>query len=768
MNAEFSLSGGLGMLLLIFGFLWFICPHAHAVDYFLLSCSKVSHEDPHLVEWVEFHRLQGIEKFVLYYEAAPGDRLASVSASRVLLLKEFYDQQGLPDLIEVQSTGNLLWENLNAFQFVNQVWNDYHRIAQNAVYNDCVRRYEDRAEWIITLDGDEFLWVNNTAKPTVKDYFHAFGDIAYSVRNETYPLIKSGLLSNHIHPQMRQDLRILVEQDAAEWTLYVKNQTLDALYVPGIPYGSAGVFWEYNNLLARDLISGNIQLFFDPRDHVRFRSLYNKLKRSEKRMLAGLGIKPAHTLESKLEGIELRLREQTNFLDAEMDWENETLKGFDDLSVQLLHQLLSAERADDVYDFFSHKLATEYADSDVQPLVFPGMDSGTIKKLLNLLRNRSANKDIADQGIIAEKLNELLLIFSRLWSQFYPLVLEYAVWRAPNWTTGESLETIYAAVERYFPVCKDYLMAIREIDRIDPNALEPPPPPIERPHPMCGVGRGGPPYSDFTQMGKTAYWTGEWTRRGTQAKHQSKLGRRMFFDGDFEGCPNIWIHHCGFRHSYSRNHTVSRTNPLYELRIDHHSFRSIYKRTLGYPNWRKRHLMGFVELRGNDTLPYEHFVNSHRDRGASVWLPELRERLIKLTPLPRFLRKELNTKTAQICNREVQSYPSLGELLSELKVQCPGSHPFVGLSMLKSPPPPTAVILGGHCVNVKDGRHSGREFLHADAVMCPGFPEVACVDRLSDDRLANWIDSVSSYSGRNLSIASWRNPSVCVNCAYTS
>eukprot|EP01053_Blabericola_migrator_P009602 Blabericola_migrator_1__9601@NODE_523_length_7872_cov_140_842409_g400_i0_p1_GENE_NODE_523_length_7872_cov_140_842409_g400_i0NODE_523_length_7872_cov_140_842409_g400_i0_p1_ORF_typecomplete_len747_score117_26Glyco_transf_92/PF01697_27/2_7e18Glyco_transf_92/PF01697_27/8_7e03Glyco_tranf_2_4/PF13704_6/3_2e06Glyco_tranf_2_4/PF13704_6/1_7e04_NODE_523_length_7872_cov_140_842409_g400_i035325772 len=733
--------------------LWLLGGSATSNEHFLVVCSKVSHEEAHLIEWIEFHRLQGIDKFSLYYEAAPGDRHASLSASRLWLLKDFYEQLGLGNLIEIQATGNLLWESLNGFKHVKQVWHDYHRVAQNGVYGDCIRRYHDRAEWVITLDADEFLYVHHEAKATLRDFFHTFGHHVYEMyRNGTYPLIESGMLPSTLHEAMSTELENQMTQRAGEWIQYAANGTLAGIHATGIPFGSAGVFWEHHNMLVKDLVSNQIQLTFDPRDHVRFRAYQDIMTDSEKAILTGYDLKG---FLAEVRNIRDRWHREENL---NKDWEAEAVDGINVITQSLLNQLLRANDSQEIFDFYRHKLHMDYPNEWFQPLIVPDVSDEVLDEFTDLLKEHLVAHH--DDPLTPVRLDRLYEIYTDVWAQFYPITIEYGVWRAPCFTMGDPLEETYALVERHFPVCAEYLAEVRRLDAEYPNVLEPPAPTIEPPHPMCIVGRRGPPYLDYTQMGKTAYWVGDWRRKEGK---RSMDDLRLFFDGYVAGCPSPWIHHCGFRHE--DNSTISRSNPLYELRIDHHSFRSFFKRSIGYSPWRKEHLMGFVALRGEDTIEYEKFVNSIRDKGANIWLPELRESIRKLRPLPKYLPKELKTDPIVILNKQSQSRPVFGELLLELRAQCSADRPYVGLALPSHPSPPSPVIMGGHCVRAKKTRNDVKDVVPADPEMCAGFPEISCVDRLPDGSAAMLIDSLSSYTVRNTSRFSWFTPSVCVNCA---
>lgn len=94
-------------------------------DHFFSICAIVKDEGPYFKEWLEFHRLMGVEKFYLY------DNESTDNTKEVL---EPYIKSGLVDYT--------YWPG---------------KKQQMVVYADCIRRHKDDTRWLALIDLDEFL-----------------------------------------------------------------------------------------------------------------------------------------------------------------------------------------------------------------------------------------------------------------------------------------------------------------------------------------------------------------------------------------------------------------------------------------------------------------------------------------------------------------------------------------------------------------------------------------------------------------------------------
>ncbi len=107
----------------------------------------VKNEAPYIVEWVEFNRQQGIDRFIIYDDG---------SSDNVSLLSEFYQQQDLDITVHV----------------LQAITGDLH-LRQQLTLQHCLDAFGNTTDWMMNLDVDEFL------------YSPAFGTIASMLRNMT-------------------------------------------------------------------------------------------------------------------------------------------------------------------------------------------------------------------------------------------------------------------------------------------------------------------------------------------------------------------------------------------------------------------------------------------------------------------------------------------------------------------------------------------------------------------------------------------------------
>jgi hypothetical protein len=89
-------------------------------------------EAPYLKEWIEFHRLMGVQHFYLYNNN---------SDDNFLEVLDPYISRGIVDLIE--------WSRPNK--------EDYWIEDQKRAYNDCIKKCEKQVTWLAIVDIDEFI-----------------------------------------------------------------------------------------------------------------------------------------------------------------------------------------------------------------------------------------------------------------------------------------------------------------------------------------------------------------------------------------------------------------------------------------------------------------------------------------------------------------------------------------------------------------------------------------------------------------------------------
>lgn len=91
-------------------------------------------EAPYLKEWIEFHRLAGIEHFYLYN---------NLSKDNFIKVLQPYIDKKIVELIE--------WPNESSNQ---AEWD----AIQIAAYNDALKRAKSKTKWLAIIDSDEFLF----------------------------------------------------------------------------------------------------------------------------------------------------------------------------------------------------------------------------------------------------------------------------------------------------------------------------------------------------------------------------------------------------------------------------------------------------------------------------------------------------------------------------------------------------------------------------------------------------------------------------------
>ena len=96
-------------------------------DPYLAICAIYRDEAPYLQEWIEFHRLVGVEKFFLYDNKSVDGHLAVL---------EPYIEAGTVTLHDWPHVPN----------------------GQHTAYEHCLRQHRDDARWIAFIDLDEFLF----------------------------------------------------------------------------------------------------------------------------------------------------------------------------------------------------------------------------------------------------------------------------------------------------------------------------------------------------------------------------------------------------------------------------------------------------------------------------------------------------------------------------------------------------------------------------------------------------------------------------------
>lgn len=115
-------------------------------------------EAPYLKEWIEFHKLVGVEHFYLY-ENGSSDDYASV-------LQPYIDR-GEVEVVQWPYTGTS--------------WEHWLYEVQAGAYQDCVYRTQGKVKWLAIIDIDEFLTPasSNNVLDILEEY-EAFGGVGFN------------------------------------------------------------------------------------------------------------------------------------------------------------------------------------------------------------------------------------------------------------------------------------------------------------------------------------------------------------------------------------------------------------------------------------------------------------------------------------------------------------------------------------------------------------------------------------------------------------
>lgn len=122
-------------------------------DSYLAICAIYRDEAPYLREWIEFHRLLGVERFFLYDNGSADD-------GRSILAP--YEDEGL---------------------VVRHEWLRFP--GWRSAYTNCIREHGEEARWIAIIDIDEFLFApSDPSLPEVLRRYEAWPGIG--VNRATY------------------------------------------------------------------------------------------------------------------------------------------------------------------------------------------------------------------------------------------------------------------------------------------------------------------------------------------------------------------------------------------------------------------------------------------------------------------------------------------------------------------------------------------------------------------------------------------------------
>lgn len=148
------------------------------LKYNVSVCAIFKDEAKYLREWIEFHKIVGIEHFYLYNNFSTDDYLSVLTP---------YIDSGLVTLID--------WPVMQ---------------GQMSAYRNCVERFQNETQWIGFIDIDEFVCPNSFDKigdfleqfkkrPIVIIYWRYFGSSGILERDELQAYLKENEIGTIIH-----------------------------------------------------------------------------------------------------------------------------------------------------------------------------------------------------------------------------------------------------------------------------------------------------------------------------------------------------------------------------------------------------------------------------------------------------------------------------------------------------------------------------------------------------------------------------------------
>lgn len=168
-------------------------------QYDLSICMIFRDEAPYLKEWIEFHRLVGVEHFYL---------CSHNSRDNYKKILKPYIKDGIVELKELEDPVN----NVEEF---NQI--------QYNFYNKCLKKAKHVSKWVAFIDSDEFLFpVQESSLVNLLNLYEAFGGVAVNWQM---------FGTSYVH-QLSQE-RLMIEQLTHCAPLnYVTNQHVKSIVQP--------------------------------------------------------------------------------------------------------------------------------------------------------------------------------------------------------------------------------------------------------------------------------------------------------------------------------------------------------------------------------------------------------------------------------------------------------------------------------------------------------------------------------------------------------
>ncbi|KAH6577832.1 hypothetical protein BASA50_009437 [Batrachochytrium salamandrivorans] len=221
-------------------------------EFFLVAAAVVYNKRDYIVEWIEFHLLQGFDRFIIYDHMSTDDIDVHLKP---------YIESGIVELVvwpldynamNMHPFGPRIWlsdEDKHAFEesFVNECLNvtdtwHIHGGCQRTAMQDAIARYRGRTEWISIFDVDEFFYITQTGKETtdlssittVRDILLINGTDYDHIRVPGKIFGTNGFLNT---PLSKNGLPNRLVTEAYRYRTYVENITrLEEKYMTGRSY----------------------------------------------------------------------------------------------------------------------------------------------------------------------------------------------------------------------------------------------------------------------------------------------------------------------------------------------------------------------------------------------------------------------------------------------------------------------------------------------------------------------------------------------------
>lgn len=197
-------------------------------------CALFRDESPYLKEWIEYHRVVGVEHFYLYN---------NFSRDNYKMVLKPYIEEGIVTLVD--------WP---------------YPKAQMEAYSDCVKNYSNETNWIGFIDLDEFVVPNKVNsiniilnkfknRPTVIFQWKYFGSSGFIQRDLNSPVIEDFTVSWKKYSDIGK-LFFNTEYDyypESKQYMHVRWSKYRGIKLPSVNIFDRPVFWGFNSVRTDDL-----------------------------------------------------------------------------------------------------------------------------------------------------------------------------------------------------------------------------------------------------------------------------------------------------------------------------------------------------------------------------------------------------------------------------------------------------------------------------------------------------------------------------------